>query len=310
MAFLGQFSFSQFIMWNDIRSRSADLEQSKVVSSLVSGSLVWEPEQLSMTPAQLDAQVSPCDMAVPTSADSSQLAAIYDASRGQSFVLHGPPGTGKSQTITNMIANALYNGRSVLFVAEKMAALSVVQKRLAAIGLDPFCLELHSNKAQKKAVLNQLAHTLEVGRIKAPEDYDREAARLHNLRQELNGVMEELYRKRPVGMSVYDALLMQEDCSVELPMDPDFVEAADPEQYTAWTDAVRKTAVAGRHWGDTGTVPCSTAGCGSIPRNYGSSFWRMQALLQHRHGRAVGSIQHWGRACLWMQPAAVICCSC
>ena len=249
VAFLGQFSFSQFIMWNDIRSRSADLEQSKVVSSLVSGSLVWEPEQLSMTPAQLDAQVSPCDMAVPTSADSSQLAAIYDASRGQSFVLHGPPGTGKSQTITNMIANALYNGRSVLFVAEKMAALSVVQKRLAAIGLDPFCLELHSNKAQKKAVLNQLAHTLEVGRIKAPEDYDREAARLHNLRQELNGVMEELYRKRPVGMSVYDALLMQEDCSVELPMDPDFVEAADPEQYTAWTDAVRKTAVAGQALG-------------------------------------------------------------
>lgn len=249
VAFLGQFSFSQFIMWNDIRSRSGDLEQNKVVSSLMAGSLTWEPEQLDMTPARLDAQVSPCDMAVPTSADSSQLAAIYDASRGQSFVLHGPPGTGKSQTITNMIANALYNGRSVLFVAEKMAALSVVQKRLAAIGLDPFCLELHSNKAQKKAVLNQLERTLEMGHIKAPEEYAREEVRLHSLRQELNGVMEELYRQRPVGMSVYDAILMQEECPEEIALDPAFVETADAEQYAAWTDAVRKTAVAGQTLG-------------------------------------------------------------
>ena len=69
------------------------------------------------------------------------------AAAGESFVLHGPPGTGKSQTITNMIANALYNGKSVLFVAEKMAALSVVQRRLEKIGLGPFCLEMHSNKA-------------------------------------------------------------------------------------------------------------------------------------------------------------------
>lgn len=63
-----------------------------------------------------------------------------------SFVLHGPPGTGKSQTITAMIANALTKEKTVLFVAEKMAALEVVQKRLAALGIQDFCLEIHSNK--------------------------------------------------------------------------------------------------------------------------------------------------------------------
>ena len=121
-------------------------------ASLISGKMEWTGEE--MIPSEkLDELMSPADMAVPVSVDSSQLAAIVTAGKGQSFVLHGPPGTGKSQTITNMIANTLYQGKSVLFVAEKMAALSVVQKRLSNIGLEPFCLELHSNKAQKKNVL-------------------------------------------------------------------------------------------------------------------------------------------------------------
>ena len=92
----------------------------------------------------------------PIIADSSQLEAIYEAVHDKTFILHGPPGTGKSQTITNIIANALYKGKRVLFVAEKMAALSVVQNRLAAIGLAPFCLEIHSNKTKKSAVISQL----------------------------------------------------------------------------------------------------------------------------------------------------------
>ncbi|MGN0594973.1 MAG: DUF4011 domain-containing protein, partial [Hominimerdicola sp.] len=186
IAFLGQFSFSQFIMWNDIRSRCEELEQNKVVSSLISGKLNWEPVSRDLGPRMLDNILKPSDMAVPMDADSSQLAAVYQAAQGESFVLHGPPGTGKSQTITNMIANALYNGKSVLFVAEKMAALSVVQKRLASIGLDPFCLELHSNKAQKKAVLSQLESTLAVGHIKPPEEYSGTAEELLALRRELN----------------------------------------------------------------------------------------------------------------------------
>src|SRR5262249_61747270 len=97
-------------------------------------------------------------------ADSSQLLAILDVSKGRNLVIQGPPGTGKSQTITNLIASALGAGRTVLFVAEKLAALEVVKRRLDAVGLGDACLELHSRNTRKKAVLEELRRTLALGR--------------------------------------------------------------------------------------------------------------------------------------------------
>lgn len=252
-AFLGQFSFNQFIMWNDIRNNSDLLKENKVVSSLISGKIQWTPENIYIAPKELDDKVTPSDMAVPTSADSSQLAAIYEASQGQTFVLHGPPGTGKSQTITNMIANALYNGKSVLFVAEKMAALSVVQKRLEKIGLAPFCLELHSNKAQKKAVLNQLEKTLAVGSVKSPEEYATVAENLRAIRNELNGVMDELHKPRTIGHSLYEAIVAYENNKQfkdTMCLSNEFVESCDKETYLKLKDSVRKTATAAKQCSD------------------------------------------------------------
>lgn len=89
-------------------------------------------------------------------ADSSQHSALIDVLEGKNRVIEGPPGTGKSQTITNLIAAALQAGKKVLFVAEKLAALEVVKSRLTQAGLDPFVLELHSNKTNKKRVLDDL----------------------------------------------------------------------------------------------------------------------------------------------------------
>ncbi|MFZ4438326.1 MAG: DUF4011 domain-containing protein, partial [Syntrophales bacterium] len=89
-------------------------------------------------------------------ADSSQHSALIDALSGRNMVIEGPPGTGKSQTITNLIAAAIAEGKKVLFLSDKMAALEVVKKRLAMAGLDDFCLELHSNKTQKKRVLDSI----------------------------------------------------------------------------------------------------------------------------------------------------------
>lgn len=202
--FLGIFSFSRFIMWNDIRNRSKDIESNKVVSSLLSGKMEWEPAVNVEELAQPDRRVSPKDMAVVMSADSSQLKAIETAAKGESFVLHGPPGTGKSQTITNMIANALYQGKSVLFVAEKMAALSVVEKRLDKVGLGAFCLELHSNKAQKSAVLKQLEETLESAKVKSTEEFEQVAERLAKTRAALNDTVEALHQETQCGLSVYE----------------------------------------------------------------------------------------------------------
>ncbi|MBR1422909.1 MAG: DUF3320 domain-containing protein [Ruminococcus sp.] len=205
-AYLGLFSFGQFVMWNDIRNRSDELEKNKIVASLIKGSIAWTPQPQTVTAENSDRTVSMADVAVPMIADSSQLTAVVMASKGESFVLHGPPGTGKSQTITNMIANALYQGKSVLFAAEKMAALSVVKKRLAGIGLDPFCLELHSNKTNKSVVLAQLEKALEVGHIKPAAEYEQTAAKCEELKGELCHIMDALHDQRKCGVSLYDSI--------------------------------------------------------------------------------------------------------
>ena len=106
-------------------------------------------------------------------ADSSQHSALVHALRGQNLVIEGPPGTGKSQTITNLIAAALARGKTVLFVAEKLAALEVVRRRLDDAGLGMFCLEVHSHKTKKGALLNDIAHRLQRrGSFKDPRDLD------------------------------------------------------------------------------------------------------------------------------------------
>jgi very-short-patch-repair endonuclease len=96
-------------------------------------------------------------------ADASQHSALIDVMKGKNLVIQGPPGTGKSQTITNVIANALAASKTVLFLAEKQAALEVVKRRLDIAGVGDFCLELHSDKSSAKAVIENLAARIELG---------------------------------------------------------------------------------------------------------------------------------------------------
>lgn len=246
-AFLGIFSFAQFVMWNDIRNRSEELMKSKVVSGLMAGRMTWIPEAQKVTLENLDEVLEPDQAAVPLSADSSQLVAIAAAASGKSFVLHGPPGTGKSQTITNMIANAMYHGKTVLFVAEKMAALNVVQNRLAKLGLAPFCLELHSNKTGKAEVLTQLNRTLEMTRKASPEDYKEKADRLLQMRKELNGVLHGLHDRRSFGCSLYQAIEqveMYKDKKGIISFEPEFVDALTASHLNELRELLREFVVA------------------------------------------------------------------
>lgn len=253
VAFIGLFSFGQFVMWNDIRNRAKELEENKVVSSLIRGELTWQPDAQKISVDNLEEEISIKNMAIPVSADSSQMVAIAAAASGKSFVLHGPPGTGKSQTITNMIANALYQGKTVLFVAEKMAALNVVQKRLENIGLDPFCLELHSNKTNKTAVLAELNKALEVGRIKSPVEYEKVAENLHKLRTELNDIMDALHKKREYGVSLYTAIELYEQNKEEkgnIVFEKGKIKTLDKETVDRWHEYIRRYAVAVKEIGD------------------------------------------------------------
>ncbi len=207
---LGTFSFSKFLMWNDIHTHRDELGNSEIISSLVDNQLTWTPKTVTTDLKDIDMNRSPEDTALPVEVDSSQMAAVIEAESGNSFILYGPPGTGKSQTITNLIANALFHGKRVLFVAEKMAALSVVQKRLEKIGLDPFCLELHSNKSTKRHVLQQLEKARNVVHTAAPEDYSKLAEKIYAERKKLIKYMNELHTPGADGLSVYDCILKYE----------------------------------------------------------------------------------------------------
>ena len=131
-------------------------------------------------------------------ADSSQTLAVRDAIQGRNLVIQGPPGTGKSQTITNLIGEALAGGRTVLFVAEKMAALEVVKRRLDTIHLGDACLELHSHKTNKRVVLDELKRTLAMGRPKV-ERGTEDGVLLEEARGRLNDYARAV--NSPVGRS-------------------------------------------------------------------------------------------------------------
>ncbi len=206
-AWLGIFSFTKYLMWKDLQDRTEALKANRVVSHLVDN-----PGQAFATGARderyerLDENYKPQDILAPLLSDSSQLKAICAVDSGRDLVLEGPPGTGKSQTITNLIAHSLAKGKSVLFVSEKMAALEVVHSRLNKIGLGPFCLELHSSKAKKSEVLQQLGAALAAPGRMSSDEWNIEAQRLAGLRQELNGFVEALHRRHGNGLTAYDAL--------------------------------------------------------------------------------------------------------
>ncbi len=208
---LGTFSFSKFLMWNDVHNHRKELLSNKIVESLVENRLTYTPDPVVRELKDFDSTVPPSDVALPVAVDSSQMSAVLEGGKGHSFILYGPPGTGKSQTITNLIANALFQGKRVLFVAEKMAALSVVESRLAKIGLEPFCLEMHSNKVAKRHILEQLGKALNVAHIKSPAEYADIAKKLFAQRKELIEYMKALHKKEEVdGLSLYDCVVKYE----------------------------------------------------------------------------------------------------
>ena len=159
---LGLFSFQKFVMYKDLEANAPAVAAHRLVRQLVGREgdrVIGLPDDVRRL--DLDREFAPEATAQVVDADSSQLRAIAGVARGYDLVLEGPPGTGKSQTITNLIAQALGAGKSVLFVAEKMAALDVVHSRLVKAGLGEFCLELHSTKASKRNVMRSLAAAID-----------------------------------------------------------------------------------------------------------------------------------------------------
>lgn len=177
---LALLSFGKLLMYRDLNPKAWPPGE-----SIAAHPLVRELFEGSKNPIVTHAEEYPIDAPeiqkdIPhliRDADSSQHSALVHALRGQNLVIEGPPGTGKSQTITNLIAAALAKGRTVLFVSEKLAALEVVRRRLDDVGLGVFCLEVHSHKTKKGALIKDLAHRYtKQGAFRDPRDLDRHLA--------------------------------------------------------------------------------------------------------------------------------------
>lgn len=204
---LSAFSFAKYLMWKDLTDRTEALKANPIVRHLLE--TPKEPYRAIAEPPradELDREVEPANLFTPLPADSSQLAAVVGSARGCDFVLDGPPGTGKSQTIANMIAHNLALGRKVLFVAEKRAALDVVYRRLVEHQLGPFCLELHSNKAVKLEVLSQLDGAWTAAEANPAYEWKLKADELKRRRDELNGYVSALHRQHANGMTLHQAI--------------------------------------------------------------------------------------------------------
>jgi very-short-patch-repair endonuclease len=201
---LGFFSFSKFLMYRDLDPdtwpEEAGIDTREIIGALLRDGFPESPPLIA-DHASIDDVILPIELHHVVDADSSQTVVIAEAAAGRSMVVKGPPGTGKSQTITNIIAAAVARGKKVLFVAEKMAALDVVHRRLRQVGLGPLTLELHSNKVNKRTVLEELKRTRD-GQLRPPRSDLSVVAKLGETSSSLNEFANRLHRPlEPSGLS-------------------------------------------------------------------------------------------------------------
>lgn len=194
---IGIFSFLKINMYRDLKDHAAAILANQNIRLLLGEPV--DHDQLSRESDEADRVEDPLiQLHSVVDADSSQIEAIELARAGKSFVLQGPPGTGKSQTITNIIAECLGNGKKVLFVSEKLAALNVVYEKLKQAGLSEFCLELHSHKANKKDVIEDICHTLRASKSALSSKAENEIAIKEKAEKQLDAYAAELHMHRPV----------------------------------------------------------------------------------------------------------------
>jgi very-short-patch-repair endonuclease len=194
--YLSLFSFLKINMFKDLEKHVNFAVSHPIIRRIIGDELSATDEAIEAPSADdLDRIMQPASTFEILEADSSQQEAIQAAKAGLTFVLEGPPGTGKSQTITNIISECLSANKKVLFVSEKMAALEVVYKRLKENGLADFCLEAHSYKVNKKTIIDELGRTLQAAKQKKPS-VESELYELSRLKVELNSYAMSLHTAR------------------------------------------------------------------------------------------------------------------
>lgn len=247
--YLGLFSFTKFFMFKDLELQSERFAAHPLIRLLAGDAEAGAALPRDPVPeaAELDRR-PPAESFQVLDADSSQQEAIEAAKAGRHLVIEGPPGTGKSQTIANLISEFLLAGRTVLFISEKMAALRVVHDRLQRVGLGDFCLELHSQKTAKGRVTGEIARTLELprdGEEVRPEVLERLAAERAALAEYVRQLHE---AEPPLGLTPYEAfaVMARHESTPEVPAVVKGARAWTRERVESAADRVRALASARR----------------------------------------------------------------
>ncbi len=205
--------FGKILMYQDLKEENWNngnglsenpIFQDIFIGKEVASDTTFAPEY------NIDNHETACSIPLVMDADSSQHSAIVDVLAGKNVIIEGPPGTGKSQTISNIIASLLANGKSVLFVSEKLAALEVVYRRLDSIGIGDFCLELHSHKSQKLKILQSIKQRMGK-RYPNIEVLDRTIEEIEHQKKELQKYIDTIHEKfGKIDKKIYDIFWLTE----------------------------------------------------------------------------------------------------
>lgn len=232
---LGNFMFAKEAMYRDLLENESAIAASPIVQALSGGTgprdsgFNFDPH----SDATIDTVAPPEATPLVLDADSSQRAAVQAAVEGKSFTLDGPPGTGKSQTIANIIGGLIAAGKSVLFVSEKAVALDVVRDRLGERGLSPFLFELHSAKATRKEVAADLGNALATVPVPPKNMSATQLEQLRDAREALSAYATAANEARePLGLTFFEVLGLYEkskspEVGPALGVDPRKLTSAD-----------------------------------------------------------------------------------
>ena len=271
---LSMLSFLKINMYSDLNKHKESIVSNPIVRAISGDVTALEKVPEDITDFDFDTKEKPIDVFQVVDADASQQDAILMAKRGVSFVLQGPPGTGKSQTITNIIAESLADGKKVLFVSEKMAALDVVHRRLTSAGLDDFCLVLHSYKANKKSVLEQLGKVLGLSQKKATlsDEAYQKLDILQTDKAKLNDYANQIYEIiQPMGKSIYEAngIVANLDSYDDFIFTINDVRNVTKEQYNKYSYLLAQFATTvGKMTGDYQTNPWRNCSLPSVTNEF------------------------------------------
>ncbi|MGL4908906.1 MAG: DUF4011 domain-containing protein [Bacteroidales bacterium] len=240
---LSLLSFSKINMYNDLLRNKEKIKQNSIIRRISGDASACAdiPEEIE----DLDKHLKPTQVFQVVDADSSQQEAILLAKKGTSFILQGPPGTGKSQTITNIISECLAEEKKVLFVSEKMAALAVVHNRLTEAELDDFCLILHSDKANKKSVLEQLGKVIKMAekKVQLKNEVYQKLDALQSNKEKLNDYASQIAEKiSPLDKSIFEAngILAYLDSYDDIIFSIENIEKITKKQYDKYLNLLRQ----------------------------------------------------------------------